>query len=231
MGSDAAVYRPEKEAADFNPRSPCGERPDPVTSIRGSAGFQSTLPVWGATVMRNCLSLPDVISIHAPRVGSDQAMATKAGMNGLFQSTLPVWGATGILIISHGGRRNFNPRSPCGERPRVLPSYRSSVYHFNPRSPCGERRVASSRFRLASRFQSTLPVWGATVFGTLNNVLKMISIHAPRVGSDGPAPSSTKIQTRFQSTLPVWGATGSDRYLPRPHPDFNPRSPCGERLP
>ena len=146
--------------------------------------------------MRNCLSLPDVISIHAPRVGSDQAMATKAGMNGLFQSTLPVWGATGILIISHGGRRNFNPRSPCGERPRVLPSYRSSVYHFNPRSPCGERRGQIDIFPVRIR----------------------ISIHAPRVGSDSPDTKNRLGSQLFQSTLPVWGATCR---LGAPHCFFN----------
>ena len=147
-------------------------------------GFQSTLPVWGATVMRNCLSLPDVISIHAPRVGSDQAMATKAGMNGLFQSTLPVWGATGILIISHGGRRNFNPRSPCGERPATTTMSTAERY-FNPRSPCGERQVLGSVNVREAGFQSTLPVWGATTQW------------------DGKR-NCTRI---FQSTLPVWGAT------------------------
>ena len=35
---------------DFNPRSPCGERRDrECTHGRHHAGFQSTLPVWGAT--------------------------------------------------------------------------------------------------------------------------------------------------------------------------------------
>mgnify|MGYP007129632154 CR=1 FL=1 len=33
----------------FNPRSPCGERPGNGSPIRPSAGFQSTLPVGGAT--------------------------------------------------------------------------------------------------------------------------------------------------------------------------------------
>ena len=37
-------------------------------------------------------------------------------------------------------------------------------------------------------------------------------------------------QRQFQSTLPVWGATS--RFSAPAHipPDFNPRSPCGERL-
>ena len=39
--------------------------------------------------------LPETISIHAPRVGSDRAQQQAAMMQQLFQSTLPVWGATG----------------------------------------------------------------------------------------------------------------------------------------
>ena len=34
----------------------------------------------------------------------------------------------------------------------------------------------------------------------------------------------------FQSTLPVWGATDDRRRQERRPVDFNPRSPCGERL-
>ena len=57
-------------------------------------------------------------------------------------------------------------------------------------------------------FQSTLPVWGATRVFLLVFQLGLISIHAPRVGSDhGPIANQ-----------------GIVVY-------FNPRSPCGERLP
>ena len=34
----------------------------------------------------------------------------------------------------------------------------------------------------------------------------------------------------FQSTLPVWGATGQAYLIPFFNGNFNPRSPCGERL-
>ena len=78
------------------------------------------------------------ISIHAPRVGSDQRVHNCGAAN-----------------------EDFNPRSPCGERrdmelrnrivlvisihaPRVGSDSHSSmslsaIIHFNPRSPCGER--------------------------------------------------------------------------------------------
>ena len=35
---------------------------------------------------------------------------------------------------------------------------------------------------------------------------------------------------KFQSTLPVWGATGVYHAVAFNTEDFNPRSPCGERL-
>ena len=122
--------------------------------------FQSTLPVWGATshLVCNCTILG--ISIHAPRVGSDPASVT-------------CWYPA----------ENFNPRSPCGER-------HSSAFHvilsanFNPRSPCGERRDHDNGQILAGRFQSTLPVWGATPVHRAAGGIRQISIHAPRVGSD-----------------------------------------------
>ena len=101
----------------FNPRSPCGERPTVTQQPRGTSTFQSTLPVWGAT-----------------------ANGIKVFLIVEFQSTLPVWGATSAQIASRDIPKNFNPRSPCGERRRAgcIPEDR---HDFNPRSPCGERPV------------------------------------------------------------------------------------------
>ena len=102
--------------------------------------FQSTLPVWGATLLRGsghrlgiisihaprvgsdaggifCRLVIGIISIHAPRVGSDGLYNEQTGLIDAFQSTLPVWGATAS----------------------------TQCPHTEP-----------------ERFQSTLPVWGAT---------------------------------------------------------------------
>ena len=79
-----------------------------------------------------------LISIHAPRVGSDSTWK-----------------------MSTARKQNFNPRSPCGER-------QDSFYPQN----------------MVFLFQSTLPVWGATGGITGELPIKLISIHAPRVGSD-----------------------------------------------
>ena len=130
-----------------------------------------------------------------------------------------------------GTRRRlyFNPRSPCGERPaqavrgsvwtaisihapRVGSDTRSwsrpsSSPYFNPRSPCGERPENAVNDGANKKFQSTLPVWGATPRPPHLRQSVQISIHAPRVGSDGDFCSCGWVRDKFQSTLPVWGAT------------------------
>ena len=104
--------------------------------------FQSTLPVWGATCGRLSAIKEVIISIHAPRVGSDSDTF-------LFYT-----------IFSN----NFNPRSPCGER-RTISVSLPSLANFNPRSPCGERPAIRCTPQTRAAFQSTLPVWGATKTG------------------------------------------------------------------
>ena len=102
---------------DFNPRSPCGERPHAGPCCTFPAEFQSTLPVWGATAGAAGDRGGQQISIHAPRVGSDS-----------------------FPNASISRQLNFNPRSPCGERPQ-----------------------SASNAAQSEQFQSTLPVWGATI--------------------------------------------------------------------
>ena len=43
----------------------------PTRKFESSSGFQSTLPVWGATFRLAYVYQCYLISIHAPRVGSD----------------------------------------------------------------------------------------------------------------------------------------------------------------
>ena len=185
-GERLLVARPKTfDALDFNPRSPCGERRFYIRSAAGTFNFnprspcgerhlfqlfiadlhpfQSTLPVWGATGLGYGLALFLCISIHAPRVGSDEYDRLLLNFGELFQSTLPVWGAT---------------------QPR--PSASIQVGYFNPRSPCGERPYRLPASYSTPSFQSTLPVWGATQTGFLRKAGRHISIHAPRVGSDFP---------------------------------------------
>ena len=166
MGSDSGLAIKSPHNVDFNPRSPCGERLRYEHSYhQGIAKFQSTLPVWGATSGGMWRTMDRLISIHAPRVGSDVFAQAVQRRNSKFQSTLPVWGAT--------------PRNCC-----VTLSVR-----FQSTLPVWGATHWCNYTILLTEFQSTLPVWGATII--YNSVLPLvtISIHAPRVGSDSRPPS------------------------------------------
>ena len=168
--------------------------------------FQSTLPARGATNMPDFDKKFVVISIHAPRTGSDDG-TDKRLMDELISIHAPRTGSDGRA--SKGARfslQNFNPRSPHGERPGRMPES-TPARDFNPRSPHGER-PASMRY---------------------TGIRGRISIHAPRTGSDCPALRDNRVVSdfnprsphgerprgtftsdffiKFQSTLPARGAT------------------------
>ena len=79
--------------------------------------------------------------------------------------------------------RYFNPRSPHGER-RGRAVMHQAPTHFNPRSPHGERRRNNFAAPSLGIFQSTLPARGATAEQLCRALIRHISIHAPRTGSD-----------------------------------------------
>ena len=149
---------------------------------------------------------PPMISIHAPREGSDQRLCA-------------------IFM----GDRHFYPRSPRGER-RFCKAVQASAdvisihapregsdrqqarstcewLNFYPRSPRGERQIRQYE------------TWAA----------EEISIHAPREGSDCPAAAQRRLLSLFLSTLPARGATNLVPIECRENADFYPRSPRGER--
>ena len=191
----------------FNPRSPRGERPQSGGSIRPTPIFQSTLPARGATWESVLHGYRLTISIHAPREG---------------ERTL-----CGERLRDH--YTDFNPRSPRGERrpsgePHMIIA---GISIHAPRE--GSDREQSVFFAFAFQFQSTLPARGATCGlkpsdffaefqstlpargATLTTVspahLWLISIHAPREGSDVAVPCDRAGDMGFQSTLPARGAT------------------------
>ena len=153
--------------------------------------FQSTLPVWGATAVSGTFGQLMIISIHAPRVGSDQSSFTKRARE-----------------------RNFNPRSPCGER-LVASRQAAKASLFQSTLPVWGATSKFDFYNPLFAFQSTLPVWGATGAFLRGRKTAGISIHAPRVGSDCIITNRDVNRVLFQSTLPVWGATGSDIYVVR----------------
>ena len=138
-GSDLSVFALRYCTANFNPRSPHGERPTGLTGRKGTYAFQSTLPARGATV----ITLPVIafcrISIHAPRTGSD-AIARVVTRDIIISIHAPRTGSDGFGVGGHG----------------------VFLLNFNPRSPHGERQGVSSIRQERGKFQSTLPARGAT---------------------------------------------------------------------
>ena len=192
------------------------------------SSFQSTLPARGATSAR-VTGLPLVadfnprsphgerlelakaqiateeISIHAPRTGSDEVTAWQMQEFTSFQSTLPARGATFAQRL-HGGLGDFNPRSPHGERPQCA---------------C----VIGGWFA----FQSTLPARGATVIVSVPYAPAVISIHAPRTGSDTTDGDAQAPPRKISIHAPRTGSDMAIVFSVPSHTNFNPRSPHGER--
>ena len=113
-------------------------------------------------------------------------------------------------------RANFNPHSPCGERPGVAALGRVLRY-FNPRSPCGERLLEVLDEHMECGFQSTLPVWGATsqLIAAILPLLEFQSTLPVWGATCGTIVTGIKARL-FQSTLPVWGATPSTSTSAKP---------------
>ena len=208
MGSDYAGHASVTGHRHFNPRSPDGERLFLVfCSAYSSSHFNPRSPDGERLPFAGGVLAGIDISIHAPRMGSDSAVSSTNLRSSPFQSTLPGWGATvgwSLMVVTC---MDFNPRSPDGER----------LAH------------RLSNVSLMTLFQSTLPGWGATKDGTRHPCPPPISIHAPRMGSDCCVLRIIKMHNAFQSTLPGWGATEASRTQRKPLPNFNPRSPDGER--
>ena len=189
----------------FNPRSPCGERQEGAAIGAAGTDFNPRSPCGERLRLSDFPDLRLVISIHAPRVGSDRDNE-KVAQAWAISIHAPRVGSDGIMLTLQKFTAYFNPRSPCGERRRdaiILGSDLSISIHA-PRVGSDEYkqaaedgvvisihapRVGSDLRRgnaAGSRagFQSTLPVWGATLCSQGKQSLVTISIHAPRVGSD-----------------------------------------------
>ena len=118
---------------DFNSRSPYGERSNRLGMSNRNAVFQLTLPIRGAINNQQSMQLADI-----------------------FQLTLPIRGAMSWWFPAFRPSRNFNSRSPYGER-SISASTTVRRKNFNSRSPYGERSVHPIHPRTTENFNSRSP--------------------------------------------------------------------------
>ena len=208
-------------------------------------------PRTGSDVFIGSRPLYKPISTHAPRTGSDgfnpsffiggafqptlpargatDTAADHQRCKAAFQPTLPARGATAGTDGVYDITKDFNPRSPHGERRTRRPRALRTGQHFNPRSPHGERPGGTKTRNQREIFQPTLPARGATcpphhavsalpfqptlpargATQCKGRILQyfLISTHAPRTGSDVNRCFRGCLRPRFQPTLPARGAT------------------------
>ena len=208
-------------------------------------------PREGSDSIYSSFSSARVISIHAPREGSDLGHERGHPYQGGFQSTLPARGATtegdrniafDILfqstLPSRGATTDRGQLFQPSRFQSTLPLAGSDLCRgrrgageqdFNPRSPRGERLKVPEPRKLSSGFQSTLPSRGATrVVAPLLLFFCIFQSTLPSRGATVPRALFLSFY-QFQSTLPSRGATRPQAGSWPGQPDFNPRSPRGER--
>ena len=105
VGSDQSYFHQSALDANFNPRSPCGERQPTRRTVPLIGIISIHAPRVGSDVDRGGAEPKEPISIHAPRVGSDTGIGK-------------------CLLISC----NFNPRSPCGERQQRYTNFKVHLW-------------------------------------------------------------------------------------------------------
>ena len=151
----------EKEGY-FYPRSPCGERHDFFLFPQVTGKFLPTLSMRRATTAASIILGAACISTHALHAESDRP----------------------LLITRYQERKNFYPRSPCGERPNIW---------TDPYTP--------------EEFLPTLSMRRATAFENILRVIVIISTHALHAESDGNPLNCAGATTLFLPTLSMRRAT------------------------
>ena len=149
---------------NFNPRTPCGVRPE----VRR---MESTLLHFN------------------PRTpcGVRPATAIAAHMSAEFQSTHPLRGATRVTPPAPRHPLHFNPRTPCGVRPpeKHIRSSSCSISIHAPLAGCDAGAYKTTCVQTVISIHA--PLAGCDVVAVLACIAAGISIHAPLAGCDNPA--------------------------------------------
>ena len=184
-GSDRGLHCYRRPPEDFNPRSPWGERPSVIRLLQNDDEFQSTLPVGGATKSSNSTNTSHHISIHAPRGGSDPRSLPLPRIPGDFNPRSP-WGERRLPPWPGPPGHLFQSTLPVGGATGGYYQPVVSSNDFNPRSPWGERPLYLGWYFHPRIISIHAPRGGSDCQVRVLYAEPEISIHAPRGGSDFP---------------------------------------------
>ena len=146
--------------ADFNPRSPHGERQNGFCTISAKPRISIHAPRTGSDPPFDYNRINAYISIHAPRTGSDSAPA-----------------------FAPDAAEHFNPRSPHGERPED-DIEDSRLLVFQSTLPARGATRLLTFWTTSGQISIHAPRTGSDAELAFVAQLGKISIHAPRTGSD-----------------------------------------------
>ena len=185
--------------------------------------FQFTHPGRGATARRWLSNCGYPVSIHAPREGCDGNSEAIARLSSSFNSRTP-GGVRRFGRAHYVSADSFNSRTPGGVRqapefgrrrrrkfqfthPGRGATTRSRLHwriltSFNSRTPGGVRPEHTDSRSLGEMFQFTHPGRGATRTFSFTDLIRLVSIHAPREGCDLLRCENPAVEVSFNSRTP-----------------------------
>ena len=149
---------------NFNPRAPCGARPNSLGESATHTDFNPRAPC-GARPTTS--ALPWTHCYFNPRApcGARRPDPTQRKRR----------------------RWNFNPRAPCGARQTVPVTPYTADATFQPTRPLRGATTMSEDQCVLTLFQPTRPLRGATQRASPYDICQTISTHAPLAGRDSIA--------------------------------------------
>ena len=191
----------------FNPRTPCGVRPCQPSALPAWLVFQSTHSLRSAT--RVLGKVGDTIACFNPRTPCGVRLNTHTSEGGAtsFQSTHSLRSATPHTARCMG-EILVSIHALLAECDYKLFRHGCRWKGFNPRTPCGVRLSRTLKEMCMFLFQSTHSLRSATTMDVYAHERGKVSIHALLAECD---------MIFSKRDLATYG--------------FNPRTPCGVRLP
>ena len=172
------------DGLNFNPRAPCGARPQLFHSLPPHSVFQPTRPLRGATNRTSAFG-DNVKKDFNPRApcGARHNFGLSCKTRNRFQPTRPLRGATPIMQ-SIGYMLPISTHAPLAGRDDWSYLVICLYSDFNPRAPCGARRGPYRRRETMPPISTHAPLAGRDSFWLNKVPAPSISTHAPLAGRD-----------------------------------------------